>query len=91
MYLGVPVPPTPHNSTKPPDIRRRLARYSQETCAELARNSQEEGFAGGLPARNARMFRHGPAPAVGILLSRGMAVDNIVDNYGIYPHARKRA
>ena len=33
------------------------------------------------------MFRHGPAPAIDTMLSRGMAVDNIVDNYGTYPHA----
>jgi hypothetical protein len=49
-----------------------------------------EGFAHGLPARNVRMFRHGPAPAVGTLLSRGMAVDNLWITMGLInmPHKR---
>ena len=34
-----------------------LPGYSQVTCREIAGKQQAEGFAGGLPARNARMFR----------------------------------
>ena len=30
--------------------------YSQVTCREIAGKQQEEGFAGGLPARNARVL-----------------------------------
>ena len=70
---------------------QKPATYSQKTCAELARNSQEEGFTGGLPARNPRMFRHGPAPAVGTLLSRGMAVDNLWITMGLIHTPRNRA
>ena len=70
---------------------QKPATYSQETCAELARNSQEEGFTGGLRACNARMFRHGPAPAVGTLLSRGMAVDNLWITMELIHMPRKRA
>lgn len=56
---------------------------------ETQRKQQEEGFAGGLPARNARMFRHEPAPAVGILLSWGMAVDNLWITMGFIHNRRE--
>ena len=69
---------------------QKLPGYSQVTCAEIAGKQQEEGFAGGLPARNAPGFRHGPAPAVGTPLSRGVAVDNLWITMGLIhmPHKR---
>ena len=52
---------------------------------------QEEGFAGELPARNARMFRDTAALVIGILLSRGTAVDNLWITMGLIHTPRKRA
>ena len=66
--------------------------FAHRTLEELPTNAQEnvttgkqqeEGFTGGLPARNARTFRHGPAPAVGTQLSRGVAVDNLWITMGL--------
>ena len=65
---------------------QKMPSFAHRTLEELPTNAQEnvttgkqqeEGFAGGLPARNARMFRHRPAPVVGTPLSRGTAVDNL--------------
>ena len=78
--------PKTANTRNPPDTRRRLAGQSQATPGKW----QEEGFTGGLPARNVRMFRHGPAPAVGTPLSRGMAVDNLWITMGLIHMPRKR-
>ena len=73
--------------------------FAHRTLGELPSNGQEnvttgkwqeEGFAGGLQARNARMFRHGSALAVGILLSRGLAVDNLWITMGLIHKPRKR-
>ena len=73
--------------------------FAHRTLEELPTNAQEnvttgkqqeEGFAGGLPARNAWMFRHGPAPAVGTPLSRGVAVDNLWITMGFIHMPRKR-
>lgn len=47
------VAPKTANTRNCRDIRRRLAGKLWAT----PRKQQEEGFAGGLPARNARMFR----------------------------------
>lgn len=80
------VAPKTANTRNLPDIRRRLAGQSQATPGK----QQEEGFTGGLPACNARMFWHGPAPAVGTLLSRGMAVDNLWITMGLIHMPRKR-
>ena len=80
------VAPKTANTRNLPDIRRRLAGQSQAT----PRKRQEEGFTRGLPAHNARMFRHEPAPAVGTLLSRGMAVDNLWITMGLIHNPRIR-
>ena len=60
-----------------PETRPIIAGDLRRTCAELARNLQEEGFTGGLPARNSRMFRMAAcyAPAHGV--SRAAIVDNL--------------
>ena len=41
---------------------QKLPRYSQVTCAEIAGKQQEEDFAGGLPARNARVLPYRACP-----------------------------
>ena len=68
---------------------QKLATYSQETCAELVRKWQEEGFVGGLPARNMPGIRTTACHACGIVVSRAQpvdnVVDNVVDNYRTYP------
>ena len=56
---------------------QKLPGYLQVTCAEIAGKQQEEGFAGGLQARNARGFRSQAHPAMRVVVSRGMAVDNL--------------
>ena len=56
---------------------QKLATYSQETCAELARKPQEEGFTGGLPAHNMPGIRTTACPASVRCVSRIVAVDNL--------------
>lgn len=51
--------------------------YLQVTCREIAGKPQEEGFAGGLPARNARGFGWPTCPAPMHGGSRMVAVDNL--------------
>ena len=41
---------------------QKLPGYLQVTCAEIAGKQQEEGFAGGLQARNARVLSYRACP-----------------------------
>lgn len=50
---------------------QKLAGYSQVTYGEIAGKQQEEGFAGGLPARNARVLPYRACPAPPGMVSVG--------------------
>ena len=69
---------------------QKLPGYLQVTCAEIAGKQQEEGFAGGLQARNARGFRSQARPAMRVVVSRMMAVDNLWITRGFINMPRKR-
>lgn len=49
---------------------QKLPGYLQVTCAEIAGKQQEEGFAGGLPARNTPGIRYTACAGWHGLLSR---------------------
>lgn len=69
---------------------QKLPGYSQVTCAEIAGKWQEEGFTGGLPARNTRVLPYPtcPTPAHGV--SRMVAVDNLWITRGLIHMPRIR-
>ena len=69
---------------------QKLPGYSQGNCTEIAGKQQEEGFAGGLQARNARglSYQACPAPVHGV--SRMMAVDNLWITMRLIHIPRKR-
>ena len=70
---------------------QKLPGYSQVTCGEIAGKQQEEGFAGGLPARNTRVLPCRACLALVHGVSRVMAVDNLWITMGFIHNPRKRA
>ena len=70
---------------------QKPATYSQETCAELARKPQEEGFAHGLPVRNTPGIRYRSARGGIAVVSRMVAVDNLWITMGLIHMPRNRA
>ena len=69
---------------------QKLPRYSQVTCAEIAGKQQEEGFAGELPARNARVLPYRACLSLVHGVSRVVAVDNLWITMGFIHTPRKR-
>lgn len=79
------VAPKTGNTRNPPDIRRRLAGQSQATPWK----QQEEGFTGGLQARNARVLPYRACRALAHGASRMVAVDNLWITMGLIHMPRK--
>lgn len=69
---------------------QKLPGYLQVTCAEIAGKQQEEGFAGGLPARNAGGFGYRTCHATAHRVSRSRAVDNLWITRGLIHNTLKR-
>ena len=70
---------------------QKLPGYSQVTCTEIAGEQQEEGFAGGLSTRNARVLPYRACPSLVHGVSRMMVVDNLWITMGLIHMPRKRA
>ena len=75
---------------------QKMPPFAHRTLGELPSNShrtpaetvttppkqRDEGFVGGLPTRNVRMFRHGAGAVLCMAGSRGMAVDRLWITHG---------
>lgn len=79
---------------------QKMSSFAHRTLEELPTNAQEnvttgkqqeEGFAGELPARNAREFRMAACPAPAHGASRMVAVDNLWITMGFIHMPRIRA